>query len=52
MLTFFGLLYVSVDILMSVGFAFKGIMVYQPVAALLIVGPLIGVTLKGERDKA
>ncbi len=50
-IAFFGLLYASVDILMSVGFSFKGLLLYQPVAALLIMAPLIGVTLQeGKRS--
>ena len=46
---FFGLLYASVDILMSVGFSLKGLLLYQPIAALLILAPLMGVTLQGEK---
>ena len=48
-IAFFGLLYVSVDILMSLGFSLKGLLLYQPVAALLILAPLMGVTLRGEK---
>ncbi len=50
-IAFFGLLYASVDILMSVGFSLKGLLLYQPVAALLILAPLVGVTLQeGKRS--
>jgi hypothetical protein len=50
-IAFFGLLYASVDILMSVGFSLKGLVLYQPVAALLILAPLVGVTLQeGKRS--
>jgi len=46
---FFGLLYTSVDLLLSVGFSFKGLLLYQPIAALLVLAPLMGVTLQGEK---
>ena len=42
LLAFFGLLYISVDLLMSVGFRLKGVLLYQPFLALFIVGPLAG----------
>jgi len=29
-----------------VGFSLKGLLLYQPVAALLILAPLVGVTLQ------
>ena len=45
-IAFFGLLYASVDILLSVGFSLKGLLLYQPIAALLILSPLVGVTLQ------
>jgi hypothetical protein len=48
-IAFFGFLYASLDILMSVGFSLKGLLLYQPLAALLILAPLIGVTLQGEK---
>ena len=48
-IAFFGLLYASLDILMSLGFSIKGLLLYQPYAALLILAPLIGVMLKGEK---
>jgi hypothetical protein len=46
---FFGLLYTSVDLLLSMGFSFKGLLLYQPIAALLVLAPLMGVTLQGEK---
>ncbi len=46
---FFGFLYASVDLLMSVGFSLKGLLLYQPVAALMILAPLAGVMLQGEK---
>ena len=50
-IAFFGLLYASVDILLSVGFSLKGLLLYQPFAALLILAPLVGVTLQeGKRS--
>jgi hypothetical protein len=45
-IAFFGLLYASIDILLSVGFSLKGLLLYQPIAALLILAPLVGVTLQ------
>ncbi|MGD0231051.1 MAG: hypothetical protein ABSC19_11945 [Syntrophorhabdales bacterium] len=51
-LAFFGLLYVSVDLLMSVGFRLKGVLLYQPVAALFIMGPLVGMIMKGGKERA
>lgn len=50
-LAFFGLLYVSVDLLLSVGFKVKGVLLYQPVQALFIVGPLVGAALKGGKER-
>jgi hypothetical protein len=48
-IAFFGLLYTSIDILMSVGFSIKGLMLYQPITALIVLAPLLGVTLQGEK---
>jgi hypothetical protein len=50
-LGFFGLLYVSVDLLMSIGLRFTGILLQHPALALFIVGPIMGVAMKegGER---
>lgn len=50
-LAFFGLLYVSVDLLMSVGFRLRAVLLYQPVLALLIVGPLVGMVMKGGKER-
>jgi len=50
-LAFFGLLYVSVDLLMSVGFRLKGMLLHQPVLALVVVGPIVGVALKGGGER-
>jgi hypothetical protein len=50
-LAFFCLLYVSVDLLMSVGLSFKSGLLYQPSLALFIVGPVIGIMLKGEKER-
>jgi hypothetical protein len=44
---FFGSLYLSIDLLMSIGFSFRGILMHQPSMALLIVSPLLGLTMKG-----
>jgi hypothetical protein len=48
-LAFFGLMYVSVDLLLSVGFKIKGLILSQPVLALFIVGPAVGLVMKGEK---
>jgi hypothetical protein len=48
---FFGLLFVSVDLLMSMGFSAKGVLFHQPTLALLIVAPVIGVALKGGKER-
>jgi hypothetical protein len=45
-LAFFGLLYASIDILLSVGFSMKGLLLYQPLSALMILAPLVGVLLQ------
>lgn len=48
---FFGLLFVSVDLLISMSFNVKGILLHQPTLALFIVGPVIGMALKGGRER-
>ena len=50
-LAFFGLLYVSCDLLMSLGFRLKGVLLYQPVLALFIMGPLVGMAMKGGKER-
>jgi hypothetical protein len=50
-LAFFGLLYISVDLLLSVGFRLKGVLLNQPILALFIVGPVVGVALKGGEER-
>jgi hypothetical protein len=50
-LVFFGVLYVSIDLLMSVGFRLKGILLQQPVLALFVVSPIVGMALKGGNEK-
>jgi hypothetical protein len=47
---FYGLLFVSVDLLISMGFSVKGVLFHQPTLALFIVGPVIGMALKGGRE--
>ncbi len=51
LLAFFGLLFISVDLLMSVGFSFKGVLLHQPVLSLFMVGPVIGMALKGGKER-
>jgi hypothetical protein len=50
-LAFFGLMYVSMDLLLSVGFRINGLMLSQPVLALFIVGPSVGLVMKGGRKE-
>ncbi len=50
-LAFFGLLYVSADLLMSVGFRLRAVLLYQPVLGLLIIGPLVGMVMKGGKER-
>lgn len=50
-LVFFGVLYVSIDLLMSVGFRLRGILLQQPVLALFVVSPIVGMALKGGSDR-
>jgi hypothetical protein len=45
-MAFFGLLYASIDILLSVGFSMKGLLLYQPLSALMILAPVVGVVLQ------
>jgi hypothetical protein len=45
-MAFFGLLYASVDILLSIGFSVKGLLLYQPLSALMLLAPLVGVVLQ------
>jgi hypothetical protein len=51
-LCFFGLIFVSVDLLMSLGLRFSGLLLAQPGLSLLVVGPIIGVAMKGEKERA
>jgi len=50
-LVFFGVLYVSIDLLMSLGFRLKGILLQQPVLALFVLSPIVGMALKGGSEK-
>ena len=47
-LVFFGFLYVCIDLLLSTGLKMSGGLLYQPVIALFMVSPLIGLMLKSE----
>jgi hypothetical protein len=49
---FFGLLYISLDLLLSMGFRIKGVLLSQPVLALFIVGPAIGFAMKGGGERS
>lgn len=50
-LTFFGFLYVCVDLLLSAGFKTSGGLLYQPVISLFMISPLIGLMMKSERKR-
>lgn len=50
-LTFFGFLYVCIDLLLSTGLRVTGGLLYQPVIALFMVSPLIGLMLKKSEVK-
>lgn len=51
-LTFFGFLYICVDLLLSTGLKVSGGLLYQPVIALFMISPLIGLMLKSEGKRA
>ncbi len=51
LLAFFGLLCLSIDLLLSVGFTYRGLFLTQPLAALLIAGPLTGIMMKEEGSR-
>jgi hypothetical protein len=50
-LTFFGFLYVCVDLLLSAGLRVSGGLLYQPVVSLFMISPLIGLMVKTERKR-
>jgi hypothetical protein len=50
-LGFFGLMFVSVDLLMTLGFRFSGLLLQQPGLSLFVVGPIMGVAMKGEKER-
>ncbi len=52
MLPFFGFLYVAIDVFLVVGLGLSGGLLHQPVLALLVVGPLVGLMLKPEGGRA
>jgi hypothetical protein len=51
LMVFFGFLYIAVDIFMVLGLKLSTGLLYQPVTALLILTPLIGVMLKAEKER-
>ncbi len=48
-LVFFGFLYMTVDVLLVLGFKLSAGLLYQPIIALIIAAPLLGIMLKAER---
>ncbi len=50
-LTFFGFLYIALDVLLVLGFRLSAGLLYQPVICLLIVAPLMGIMLKAEGER-
>lgn len=51
LLTFFGFLYVAVDTTMVLGFKLSMGLLHQPLIALFIIAPLIGIMLKTEGER-
>lgn len=51
-LPFFGFLYVCTDLLLSTGFKMSSGLLYEPIIALFMVSPLIGLMLKSEVNRA
>lgn len=52
LLTFFGFLYIAVDVSMVLGFKWSMGLLHQPLIALFIITPLIGIMLKTEGERA
>lgn len=46
--SFFGFLYVSIDLLLTTGLRISGGLLYEPVLALFVISPFIGLMLKSE----
>jgi hypothetical protein len=51
LMVFFGFLYVATDIFMVLGLKLSTGLLYQPLAALLVLTPLIGIMLKAEKER-
>ncbi|MCX5812763.1 MAG: hypothetical protein NT178_09500 [Proteobacteria bacterium] len=51
LIVFFGFLYIATDIFMVLGLRLSTGLLYQPVTALLILTPLIGIMLKAEKER-
>ena len=51
LLSFFGFLYIATDVFMVLNFRLSTGLLYQPVAALLVLAPLIGIMLKPEKER-
>ena len=51
LMAFFGFLYIATDIFMELGFRLSTGLLYQPLAALLVLIPLIGIMLKSDRER-
>ncbi|MCX5804703.1 MAG: hypothetical protein NT010_01360 [Proteobacteria bacterium] len=50
LMIFFGSIYIATDIFMVLGLRLSAGLLYQPVAALLVLTPLIGIMLKAEKE--
>ncbi|MBA4416449.1 MAG: hypothetical protein C0392_00850 [Syntrophus sp. (in: bacteria)] len=50
-MVFFGFLYIAIDILLVLGFRLSAGLLYQPIIALIIVAPLVGIMLKAEGER-
>jgi hypothetical protein len=51
LIVFFGFLYIATDIFMVLGLKLSAGLLYQPVTALLVLTPLIGIMLKTEKER-
>jgi len=51
LMVFFGFLYIAVDIFMVLGLKLSTGLLHQPLTALLVLTPLIGIMLKAEKER-
>lgn len=51
-LVFFGFIYIAVDFLLVLGFKLSAGLLYQPIIALLVAAPLMGMMMRAERGRS